>query len=566
MQSSKVTTTTVKDALKAAGAYHSAAAPPPTHSDKGSYSSTSSHENSQESYSSEEETLPTAPPVPAPVPPVVEKDKVAEALRDAQDALAGANTTAEESAAHDAVDDALKAAGVKDASDAGAVAVAQHQLDLAKAWAEGVLDHQANALDRVGAWQSGARKDGEEQRRVVESVIQTMIAVAHATENQELVAQERQDRDRAKLKGLDAPMKQAREAAVDAQKSVAHAKAALAATLGTKARIEAKKSLAGAEAALHDANTILATEVDRKQALEAVRLQKDKAKLTGESEIHYQSRKTYHHAQRMLKLVNGALEAVRKAHYEHKQAELKRQQEAIKEKASKLTHKEKEKKSEENWKRRKIKSREEYAATLASEALDAGEKAEAYMKQAAKAGRAAAEKIMAAAEVKADLYKEQHPQTASKSAVAVSVAKESAAAILAEQASSMEHAALRGRQGSVRNTASLMGLEAQVGTHVSEEALQRAEQTTANAMPSDRDIEHWRSESGLWKQYYKKLYSAKFVQAKKKKAKMDQIVNAELKRESLAHGDTDTDDLETGNDPLLDEPLDIDVDANARVQ
>lgn len=546
---SKVTTHALMHALKAAGAYQSAT-PAPTEETppvygSGEYHSSFSDEPAQppggNSYSSGElATAPpvpaAAPPVPAPVPPMVVQDRIKGALKAAQDALSGSNTTAEEDTAQDAVKDALKAAGVKDADNAGVIALAQHQLDVAKTWVEGVLHHQAGSLDAVDAYQSGARKAGVEQRRVVEDVIRTMIAVAESTENKEAEAQDRKDRHKARLKALDAPIAQARAAAADAQKSVQHAKAALAATPGTHARLESKKSLEDAEEALHDANTILATELARKDAIVSIRLRQDSAMLVGESELHYRAREAYHRAKRELKLVGAALEAVQEAHYAHKQALLKAKQEATKEKASKLAHKERDTKSEQNRKRRKIKAREEYAATLAGEALNAGEEAETYMKDAAKAGRIAAEKIMAAAEVKADLYKEQHSRHVNASEVAIHVAKESAAAILAEQAFTMASTALQ--PGSeVAQPGSLIGLGLSAGSRISAQQLKQAEQAATAAMPSDQDLEHWRSEQDMWKSYYKKLYHAKLIQSRKKQEEMDHVVKEELKREELAHPD-----------------------------
>merc|ERR1712054_327254 len=212
------------------------------------------------------------------------------------------------------------------------------------------------ALGKVEAWTAGDRKLGLDARRKCERAVQAMIAVAGATKNKEMVARDAKHRTAKKLASYDAPIRNARKAAEYAQKSVEHARAALAATLGDKARIQARHALIRAEDALNDANNILAIEVKRKNVVTSDRLQSDGARLVGENELHFQARKTYHKANRILKLVQGALNRARKNHYAHKEAVLKQQQKTTMEKAAKLAHKERSAKYEARRKKLGIKS------------------------------------------------------------------------------------------------------------------------------------------------------------------------------------------------------------------
>merc|ERR1712205_209973 len=93
------------------------------------------------------------------------------------------------------------------------------------------------------------------------------IAVASATKNKEMVAKEDKLRAAGKLKSYDGPIKKARKAPQYAGKMVENARAALAATLGTKARIAAKHALLRAQNAMHDANTILRMEMSKKNVI-----------------------------------------------------------------------------------------------------------------------------------------------------------------------------------------------------------------------------------------------------------------------------------------------------------
>merc|ERR1711924_495472 len=170
-----------------------------------------------------------------------------------------------------------------------------------------------------------------------------------------------------KLKSYDGPIKKARKASKYAGKMVENARAALAATLGTKARIAAKHALLRAQNAMHDANTILRMEMGKKSVITSNRLQSDGARLVGENELHYRCRKTFHRANRVLKLVNAAFDHARKNHYAHKEAVMKQTQKITMEKAAKLAHKERRMKSEARRKALGIKTKQEYAAYLAKQ-------------------------------------------------------------------------------------------------------------------------------------------------------------------------------------------------------
>merc|ERR1712230_197664 len=219
----------------------------------------------------------------------------------------------------------------------------------------------------------------------------------------EMVAKEDKLRAAGKLKSYDGPIKKARKASQYAGKMVENARAALAATLGTKARIAAKHALLRAQNAMHDANTILRMEMGKKSVITSNRLQSDGARLVGENELHYRCRKTFHRANRVLKLVNAALNHARKNHYAHKEAVMKQTQKITMEKAAKLAHKERRMKSEARRKALGIKTKQEYAAYLAKQALKFGELARDDARKAAKAGKLAAAKALESANVKAEL-------------------------------------------------------------------------------------------------------------------------------------------------------------------
>merc|ERR1711990_1120370 len=148
---------------------------------------------------------------------------------------------------------------------------------------------------------------------------------------------------------------------------------------------------------------ILKMEVGKKNIITANRLQSTGGKMVGENELHYRARKTFHKANRVLKMVEAALGEARKNHYAHKEAVMKREQKVTMEKASKLSDKERSAKSEAKRKALGIKTKQEYAASLAKEALKYGKIAAADAKKAAKAGKLAAEKAKESAHVKKSL-------------------------------------------------------------------------------------------------------------------------------------------------------------------
>lgn len=278
-------------------------------------------------------------------------------------------------------------------------------------------------------------------RRKCERAVEAMVAVAGATKNKEAIARDKKHRTAKKLAAFDAPIKNARKAAKYAQKSVEHARAALAATLGTKDRIEARHALVRAEDALNDANRILQLEIKKKNQVTADRLQSDGARLVGENELHYRARQTYHRANRVLKLVQSALGNARKNHDAHKEATLKVQRKSTMEKAAKLQHQERSAKSDARRKKLGIKTKQEYAMHLAQQALKFGELARADAKKAAKAGKIAAKEALESAHVKESLGVKNATSTA---LVTEALERENIAADLASKAAEMEDAIVTG--------------------------------------------------------------------------------------------------------------------------
>merc|ERR1711988_435989 len=276
------------------------------------------------------------------------RSRIHKALKVAAHSLGKAHGKNQKLAAKAAVKAALADAGVADADNAGTIAWANRNLKAAKKWADHALKRDAKSLGKVAAWKVGDRKKGILMRRKCERAVQSMIAVASATKNKEMVAKEDKLRAEGKLKSYDGPIKKARKASRYAGKMVENSRAALAATLGTKARIAAKHALLRAQNAMHDANTILRMEMGKKNVVTSNRLQSDGARLVGENELHYRCRKTFHRANRVLKLVNAALDHARKNHYAHKERRAK---------------------SEARRKALGIKTKEEYAAFLAKQAL-----------------------------------------------------------------------------------------------------------------------------------------------------------------------------------------------------
>merc|ERR1711907_758429 len=118
------------------------------------------------------------------------RHRIHKAIQVASDAMAKAHTKEEKAKAKTAVKAALADAGVADADNAGTIAWAERNLKAAKKWADNALKHDAKALGKVAAWKVGDRKLGITMRRKCERAIQSMIAVASATKNKEMVARE----------------------------------------------------------------------------------------------------------------------------------------------------------------------------------------------------------------------------------------------------------------------------------------------------------------------------------------------------------------------------------------
>merc|ERR1711998_475452 len=402
-----------------------------------------------------------------------------------------------------AVKAALADAGVADADNAGTVAWARRNLAAAKKWATKALKRDAQSLGKVSAWTQGDRDTGKKMRRKCERAVQAMIAVASATKNKEMVAREDKLRQEGKLKSYDGAIKNAQEAAVFAGKAVDKARAALAATLGTKSRIAAKHALVRAQDALHDANTILALEVKKKSVITSNRLQSGGGKLVGENEIHFHARKTFHKANRVLKLVEAALNDARKNHYAHKEAVMKRSQKVTMEKAAKIADKERTEKSEARRRALGIKTKQEYAAYLANQALKYGEVARDDAQKAAEAGKLAAEKAAESAHVKSKLG----VNATSTESVDEAVQRESIAADLAAKAAQMEDAIVTG--GEVPQV--VMDLIADDQGKVKDTVLNAARASAAeshNSLASDEDFHEFVTHRKRWMKHYKQAFES----------------------------------------------------------
>jgi hypothetical protein len=351
-------------------------------------------------------------------------------------------------------------------------------------------------------------------RKSAERAAQAMIAVARATKNAEMVAREAKLRAEGKLKSFDGPIKEARKSAVDAGKAVEHARAALSATLGTKARIAARHALIRAKGAVADANMILKSEIGKANEITSNRLQSDGARLIGENELHYKARKMFHRANRVLKLVNTALDHARENHYAHREAVMKQQNKMSKEKGAKLAHKEARAKSEARRKALGIKTKQQYAARLAAEALKAGESAKHLMTKAAKFGQQAAKDAMESAEVKAELYKSKHKGVVPAKKVAFMLQNEAHSAYLASRASQLENVIAAGQQ-IPHEVQALLGkgdiASPEDLTANSLQASRAAEQQAASVMPSDHQLQSWVKQRADQKLHYKKLFLARMA-------------------------------------------------------
>merc|ERR1719261_132270 len=435
------------------------------------------------------------------------RSRIHKALKVAQKSLRHAHGKKQKMAAKAAVKAALADAGVADADNAGTIAWANRNLDAAKKWSDHALKRDAKSLGKVAAWKVGDRKQGILMRRKCERAVQSMIAVASATKNKEMVAKEDKLRAAGKLKSYDGPIKKARKASQYAGKMVENARAALAATLGTKARIAAKHALLRAQNAMHDANTILRMEMGKKSVITSNRLQSDGARLVGENELHYRCRKTFHRANRVLKLVNAALNHARKNHYAHKEAVMKQTQKITMEKAAKLAHKERRMKSEARRKALGIKTKQEYAAYLAKQALKFGELARDDARKAAKAGKLAAAKALESANVKAELGGAKGKKTSTKT-VTEALQRENIAADLAAKAAKMEDAIVTG--GHIPHEVQELVMDGHGKVKATALSAARTAAVEANVdLATSEDFNNFVNHKKAWKKHYKKIFNKK---------------------------------------------------------
>jgi hypothetical protein len=479
-------------------------------------------------------------------PPFATADEIHHALKKATKALSTAKTKAQKKAVKDQVKAALAAAGVADADNAGTIAWANNKLNIAKKWAEAQLAHDAHSLSQVSAWQPGQRKMAIKMRDYCENAAQAMIAVARSTKNKEMVARDAKHRSKKTLKQLNSQINEARKAAYDAQEAVEHARAALAVTVGDRARFMARHALLRANDAVHDAYAILKMEEGKKNVVISNRLESDGARLVGENELHYRARKTYHKAARILKLVLAALKIIRKDHYIHKEKVFKQQQKAMKEKAEKMAHKERKSKTAERQKKSGIASKWAYAAKLADEAMKQGNIARREAKKAAKAGKIAAQKALESAEVKADLFKAHHPnKKVSFEEVESAVDRESRTALFAARAAQIEDAIARGQ--TLPKPAELLARNHRVhafSAKEEEEAL-RAREEAGMLIPADHTIQDWITKAAQrkaktaqhavqpaatenpieWKQHYQQWFAKKMATAYKRTV-VKQVIKA----------------------------------------
>jgi hypothetical protein len=427
-------------------------------------------------------------------------------IKVASKSLEKAHGAKEKAAAKAAVKAALADAGVADADNAGTVAWARRNLAVAKKWATHALKRDAQSLGKVSAWTQGDRDTGKKMRRKCERAVQAMIAVASATKNKEMVAREDKLRQEGKLKSYDTAIKNARQASIFAGKSVDKARAALAATLGDKARIAAKHALIRAQDALHDANTILSLEVKKKNVITSNRLESDGGKLVGENEIHFRARKTFHAANRVLKLVEAALNDARKNHYAHKEAVMKRSQKVTMEKAAKLADKERTAKSEAKRKALGIKTKQEYAAYLANLALKYGRVARDDAKKAAEAGKLAADKAAESAHVKSKLG----VKPTSTATVTEALQREEIASDLAAKAAKMEDAIVTGGSIPTAVKALIQDQKGNVKPTMFDEARARAVESHTD-IEDDEDFHEFVTHRKRWLKTYKADFQQKMA-------------------------------------------------------
>jgi len=162
-------------------------------------------------------------------------------------------------------------------------------------------------------------------------------------------------------------------------------------------------------------------------------------------------------------------------------------------------------KSEEKRKRLGIKTKEEYAAYLAKEALKFGEVARDDAKKAAKAGKLAAEKAEESAHVKAQLGIKSKTSTAP---VTEALERENIAADLAAKAASMESAIVTGGKIPKIVQELIADHTGQVKSTMLEAARMRAQKAHVN-LEDDEDFHEFVSHRKRWMTRYKQQYESK---------------------------------------------------------
>jgi len=479
------------------------------------------------SYSSATEERPsyTSSPTPAPTSSPTEepKSEMDDAIKKGKRALDEAKDKRQAEVAEKAVKASFKKQGIPGSTNAEKVAWAKHTLGQTRQWAEETIRYIGTALDAARGYRKGDIAAALQHRRSTEEIRGAMFAVELATKKSAQRSQQEEDHDKEKLILLAKPMKLAQEAAHDAGLSVSHAQRALATTKGTEARAQAKQQLTNAQEAVREAHDILQRELTKKKALLQGEIRKVDARLVAQAELHNLAAVTYEEAQKVLLLVIEALSSARACQEAHLKAKVAEAKATSLEKGSKQVQKERLAKGREKAQSDKVVQWEKEAQEFDRQALDAGINARDLMRKAAEAGRIAALKMVALVELRADLYKEEHPSMNGEGATGKAVYREAAAAMVAIRASTIEDAAMVGRA----KMHPLMVEEA-IRIRVKHAKVSELKAAQDSALPSDALLRQWRREKGMWKAYYKKYYARKWRAAKAKHDALERKVDGEL--------------------------------------
>merc|ERR1712196_46249 len=166
--------------------------------------------------------------------------------------------------------------------------------------------------------------------------------------------------------------------------------------------------------------------------------------------------------------------------------------------------KERHMKDEEKRKAKGIKTKEEYAAYLAKEALKFGEVARDDAKKAAEAGKLAAEKAEESAHVKAKLG----VNATSTATVTEALQRENIAADLAKKAADMEDAIVTGGHIPKVVQELLMDGNGKVRPTVLQEARARSVETHSS-LEEDEDFHEFVTHRKAWMEHYNRVYKQK---------------------------------------------------------